>query len=239
MKSLRSIARNVPVLPALVRRWRAAAAARRLRRQSAEEVFSAIYRKNAWGGAESVSGPGSDAVQTRTVAAALTALCRELGVTTLLDIPCGDFHWMREVDLAGIDYTGADIVGELIARNTGSYGCAGRHFRKLNLLEDPLPKADLVFCRDCLVHFSYRDVGRALDTIRASGSTYLVTTTFPARNSNRDIATGEWRPLNLEAAPLLLPRPLRLIDEGCTEGDGQYRDKSLGLWRIADIRTQP
>jgi len=28
---------------------------------------------------------------------------------------------------------------------------------------------------------------------------------------------------------------LRLLNENCTEGDGAFGDKSLGLWRVDDI----
>lgn len=39
-----------------------------------------------------------------------------------------------------------------------------------------------------------------------------------------------------EIIPFMLPNPLELIIEGCTEDNGAYEDKSLGLWKIADIR---
>jgi hypothetical protein len=39
----------------------------------------------------------------------------------LLDIPCGDFNWMKLLNL-GVDYIGADIVGELIAENRRRFG---------------------------------------------------------------------------------------------------------------------
>jgi hypothetical protein len=48
---------------------------------------------------------------------------------------------------------------------------------------------------------------------------------------------GQFRPLNLEAPPMSLPAPMLMINEGCTEGDGKYQDKSLGLWRMLDIRA--
>jgi hypothetical protein len=44
-----------------------------------------------------------------------------------------------------------------------------------------------------------------------------------------------WRPLNLQAAPFHFPDPLALIDEKCTEDDGVYADKQLGLWSLSDI----
>ena len=110
-------------------------------------------------------------------------------------------------------------------------------FLHLNLIDDSLPERDLVFCRDCLVHLSFADIFKALHNICDSGARYLLTTTFIDREHNEDIKTGQWRALNLESAPFGFPRPLALIDEQCPEGDGQYRDKSLGLWLVDDIRA--
>src|SRR6266571_3461258 len=88
------------------------------------------------------------------------------------------------------------------------------------------------FFRDCLVHLSNRLVHKALARIVQSRSTYLLTTTFPARTKNYNIPTGKWRPLNLCVAPFNLPRPTRVINEG--NSDASYSDKSLCLWRISD-----
>jgi len=143
---------------------------------------------------------------------------------------------MKSVDLNSIDYTGADIVNELIQKNRASYARDGVRFQQLNLTEDKLTKVDLVFCRDCLVHLSFADIALALENICNSQSEYLLTTTFVGRKDNHDIPTGLWRAINLELFPFVLPKPLKVIDEGCTEGDGAYRDKALALWRIAEIR---
>lgn len=83
------------------------------------------------------------------------------------------------------------------------------------------------------MHLCLADAQAALENIRASGSTYLLTTTFPGRR-NSEIATGQWRPINLEAEPFEFPPPLQLFNEGCVEPPG-YSDKSMGLWHIADL----
>jgi SAM-dependent methyltransferase len=208
---------------------------RGLKARSAEEIFTDIYyREYCRRGYESASGTGSDLAQTRQIVAALPLLFADHGVRSILDIPCGDFHWMRSVDLRGISYVGADIVRDLIAQNQ-QYATGDMTFQRMNLLEDPLPKVDLVFCRDCLVHFSVEDVFKALHNIAASGSRLLLTTTFPGRPRNAAIATGEWQPLNLAEDPFRLPPPVTLIAEGCTEVDGQYADKSLGLWKVSEL----
>jgi hypothetical protein len=236
MRPIKQYLKGIPGLAPLYRKLRAIREKHQLRRMTTEQVFTAIVRANRWGGAASVSGTGSDLAQTRVIARELPVLLRELAAKTLLDIPCGDFHWMQSVDLRGITYTGADIVAELPERNQSVYGDDTRHFVRLNLLTDSLPCADVVLCRDCLVHFSFADIRLAIDSIRASGSRYLLTTTFPARSTNWDIVTGQWRPLNIEAPPISLPRPLRLVNEECPDEDGAYSDKSLGLWRLAELQ---
>jgi SAM-dependent methyltransferase len=214
---------------------------RRLRKLPTAARFAQIYHSNHWDSRVSRSGTGSEMEQTATIRALLPGLARDLGVKTLLDIPCGDFFWMGQVQWLGLEsYVGADIVDEAIRRNQINHGIAEeptRRFVKVDLIEDPLPKADMILCRDCLVHFAFADALRALRNIAASGAEYLVTTHFVGERENRDIVTGEWRPLNLERRPFGLPPPLRVINENCTEDGGIYADKSLGVWRIADLAT--
>ncbi|MDD5699141.1 MAG: class I SAM-dependent methyltransferase [Victivallaceae bacterium] len=236
LREIKTIAKKLPVIRSIYETLRNQYVFCRLKLSSAESIFTEIYRKNAWSGKSSVSGEGSDLIQTGIIIRELPLLFSDFNISSFLDIPCGDFYWMRQVKLDKIDYIGADIVRKLIDRNTGRY--AGKHvsFRHLNLIRDELPEADLIFCRDCLVHFSFRDIFAALANICRSQAEYLLTTTFTGRQENRDILTGEWRPLNLRLAPFSFPVPLKMINEGCTQAKGIYRDKALGLWKIADIR---
>jgi hypothetical protein len=138
---------------------------------------------------------------------------------------------MQDVEL-GIDrYIGADIVDQIVEENSRRFASEGREFVKLDLVRDDLPQVDIVFCRDCLVHLSFSDIEGALRNIKRSGSRYLLTTTHIDREYNRDILTGEFRPLDLQLAPFHFPDPSTMIDEGWDE----IRDKRLGLWAIADL----
>jgi hypothetical protein len=152
----------------------------------------------------------------------------------MLDVPCGDFHWMKELS-TDADYIGADIVPELVHGNQQRYGGPRRRFIVLDLTKDTLPPVDLVFSRDVLVHLSFEDVFLALTNVRRSGARYFMTTTFFDRESNIDIPTGHWRPLNLQKPPFCLPAPIELLVEKCSEGNGDWKDKSLGLWRVSDL----
>jgi len=201
-----------------------------------EKIFTKIIRKNIWEGKESVSGPGSNLEQTKIIREAIGQLIKDLKVFRMLDIPCGDFHWMKHVDLNNVKYIGADIVKSLIRKNTDTYGKReGVSFRLLNLINDPLPKADLILCRDCLVHFSFHDIFLALKNICQSDSTFLLTTNFPEHKINNDINTGKWRFLNLNSPPFNMPAPILTINEGCTERE-KAKDKSLSLWKIDSIK---
>jgi SAM-dependent methyltransferase len=215
------------------------AAADRLRGLGLADAFTHIYETNLWGGDESRSGLGSAVDATRVVRAALPELLRALGATTLLDIPCGDFGWLSHVDLGPVRYTGADIVAALVERNTRLFADPGRRFVQVDLTRDPLPASDLVLCRDCLVHLSFANIARALENVRRSGSSHLLTTTFTGLDGNTDIEDGDWRALNLERPPFNFPPPAALIIEECREAEGTYDDKSLGLWPVAQLPTQP
>lgn len=236
MRMAIGVARHVPGIPWLYRSLRDAFVNYRRKRSTTEQIFTDIYRRNWWGGTVSVSGTGSALEQTRVIAQELPGMLKVLGVSSLLDVPCGDFHWMSMVPLDGISYIGGDIVLPLIEKNREAHQRSGIAFRRMDLLTDTLPRADIIMCRDGLVHLSNADIFQAIRNFVQSGSEYLLTTTFADRKRNDDILTGDWRPLNLEAPPFHFPQPLRLINEECTELDGAYPDKSLGLWRLADLR---
>ena len=102
-------------------------------------------------------------------------------------------------------------------------------------IRDPLPRSDLILCRDCLVHLSFQNIARAVARFRASGAEFLLVTTFPEWEDNRDCEDGDWRALNMTKPPFHWPPLHELIDERCEEGDGGWRDKSLGLWRLDEL----
>ncbi len=209
-----------------------------LKKQDTERVFTSIYKKNAWKGRNSISGSGSDLGQTQFLIKYLPVVLKDYEIKTMVDIPCGDFNWMQRVNLDGVKYIGADIVGEIVDKNNAAYSKDNVIFKRLDIINEKLPKADLVFVRDCLVHFSYNHIQKALKNIINSESQYLLTTTFPNRSINKDILTGSWRPLNLEIAPFSLPAPLEMFNENCTENNLIYKDKSLGLWEIEKLKKQ-
>lgn len=208
--------------------------ARRWANMNAKAVFTEIYETNQWSDGDSCSGTGSNLSQTREIRDKLPALLGKHGVHSMADVPCGDFFWLSQVDLTGVRYTGGDIVAQLIEKNRTRYQRPDTEFRVLDLLQDELPAVDLLLVRDCLVHFSFADIFRALGNIARSKTTYLLTTTFRDVEQNTDIVTGRWRMVNFEQPPFSFPQPLDLISENCTESR-LAASKCLALWRVADL----
>lgn len=206
-----------------------------------ERYFTTIYEKNIWNGKESKSGTGSDLVHTEAMRPRLINLINSLGIESIVDLPCGDFNWMKEI-IGQLDikkYTGGDIIRAMIKSNEEKYSSLpiAPKFMYLDAIDDVPPKSDLILCRDGLVHFSFKTIIKILKNFISSGSTYLIMTTFPrADRINEDINDGGWHAVNFNLPPFNFPKPYRTILEECTECNGIYADKTLGLWKLADLK---
>lgn len=198
-----------------------------------ELVFTTIKRFQLWGRGESVSGPGSTLAATENIRQQLPSLIADYGIRTILDAPCGDCHWIREVELGIERYIGCDIVKSMIDENRRVVTAPSTEFLHANIIRDPLPRVDLIMCRDCLIHFSVADIFSTLRNFRESQSEYLLVTTHRRVRKNRPLVTGLWRRINLEKGPFNFPAPLAEIAEPTPVGSD--REKVLALWRIAEL----
>jgi hypothetical protein len=201
-----------------------------------QKIFTHISRVNLWESSESVSGRGSELATTQVIRTQLPELFQEFNINSILDAPCGDFNWMRQLDRSSIRYTGIDVVAEIIDRNQQQYGDDLTQFLVGDITSSELPTAEAIFCRDCWVHLSLWDISRALDRFKLSGSKYLFSTTYPETTINRDTATGSWRALNLCLPPFNFPQPLKLIADP-SDDTGANPDKSLAIWRLEDLSS--
>jgi len=164
----------------------------------------------------------------------LPDLLANFGVTSLLDAACGDFQWMKSVDIKGVRYYGIDIVPAVVANNNRVYGSETRSFFRADITRDSLPQADLILCRDALVHLTLEDALAALHNFVRSNSRYLLATTYLDCDGNIETITGDWRLLNLRFWPFNLPAPIAVLSEGFEDQEGRY-DKCLGLWPLAEV----
>lgn len=136
-----------------------------------------------------------------------------------------DAHTALDVE----EYIGVHVVPELIAQNNEMFAGPGRRFILADISKDRLPTVDVILCRDCLIHFSFKDIDAAIKNFKRSQSKYLFATNHPIVNENLEIQTGEWRSLNLHLPPFHFPAPLKTIVEDAELG------KTLCLWRVEDL----
>lgn len=193
-----------------------------------EQVFTTVYNNNWWWTGETCSGCGSNLYQTQLIRQEIPRIVKKYTIKSILDIPCGDFHWMQYVNL-DIPYIGADIVKELVISNQKKYHDKQRKFMHLDVITDNLPYADLILCRDCFVHLSYAQIWQALRNMKRSGAKYLLATSYSETKANTDISAGSWRPLNLMVAPFNFSNPIYIFNEG------YERDKCLVMWKFEDL----
>lgn len=147
--------------------------ARRLRQQqfnqgkSPEEVFTAIYENNIWGGSrgELCSGDGTrDQHVTAPYVALLQQQAAEHGFAdkAFVDLGCGDFTVGRQLVPLCARYTGVDVVSALLAQNRQRYGSPTTQFVQLDITRDALPPGDVCFIRQVLQHLSNAQIASVL-----------------------------------------------------------------------------
>jgi len=191
-------------------------------------TFDSIYRRNAWNGVESLSGPGSGTSATRALVPAVLSLVGDLHIRSVLDIGCGDGFWLP--DLPG--YMGADVAERALIR------ARARHPDRLYVVADfrahVPPPFDLVIIRDVIQHLPFDSALRLLGNVGRSGSAWLLASTYIG-TVNTDIPEGGFYSPDLTAHPFRLATPDRLIFDGYAYHDtDEPRDpaKHLGLWRL-------
>lgn len=218
---------------------------------SVKDFYTRVYEENLWQSAESASGNGSDSSHTQELINGLRPFLDKHQIASILDCPCGDWAWMQHVDLSGIKYFGADIVDLMIFENAKRFSRPGVSFSVMDILEDDLPKVDVVLARDVFIHFRHELIGRAITNIKRSGSKYLLTTHHTDINAEGprgkyflpDVADlggdadrygfeFKFRPLHFMAPPYNWPEPVDLLMEASHAWGGH---KSLALWKLEDL----
>lgn len=199
--------------------------------------FTLIYQRNAWGSKESVSGSGSSLAMTESIREKLPILFKKFSVESIFDAPCGDFHWMKLVDLKGISYIGGEIVQPLVTELNKKFSSRDLVFLQFDITQSVFPKSDLVLNRDCLFHLSYKDILLTLENFLESGSKYFLSTSYDNDKGflNSDIRSGGFRPIDLFLKPFSFPRDfLFQISE---KGEGTLPPRSLYLWNREQVKV--
>jgi hypothetical protein len=171
---------------------------------------------------------GSELAFTQRYRASLVELINNKEFTSIFDAPCGDLNWMPELlKQTNLHYQGGDVSPSLVAelqKNHPQFNI--QHF---DICRDAFPKVDVWHCRDCFFHLPFADIHKALENFVASEIPYTLLTTHKAflLHKNLDVRGIGFRFLDLECAPISLPKPLVYLPD---YQRGSDFPRYVGLW---------
>lgn len=183
-------------------------------------VFDEIYREGFWGNG---SGGGSSLEASKQYVQFLKKFLKRYQIKRIVDVGCGDWQFMRYVDLTGIDYTGVDAAKTVITANERAFGSANIRFAHFEGNYSVVPPADLLLCKDVLQHLDTESVCSLAKSLIPRFRYSLVTNDVPKRSLlgkmidklkyknllevyglNKEIDNGDYRLLDLRMPPYLL-----------------------------------
>jgi len=202
-------------------------------------IFYTIYKSNHWNRYAEldknnllVSGPGSvpGIPSTINLVKNLKNFIRDNNIKSILDIPCGDFAWFKDLVInENINYMGWDIVKDIIEYNNKKYKSKNINFLlKDILLESDFDNHDLIFSRDFFIHIRINEIKKILDNIKKSNSKFFACSNNYDVKSNNDILIGQHRKVNLFMEPFNLKSPYLSFYEG-TE------DCYIDIFKVSDL----
>ncbi len=177
--------------------------------ESCQSVFSHVYEQRLWGVNEDhtpSSGWGSLPQFVIPYKQFLVDFMRENQIHSIVDVGCGDWIFSRQIDWSSIQYTGVDVVADVIERNLFQFSAPNITFLHGDLLHMDLPEADLLVCKDVLQHLTNADIHLFLTKLKKFKYCLITNDFFTDAEmvgpENRDIPyRGPHRPLDLTKPP--------------------------------------
>ena len=167
-----------------------------------EVVFADIYKNHVWGDGtpgNPRSGSGSNPDVAKPYVDFVSRAIQEFDISYVLDFGCGDWEMWRDYKFENTNYTGIDVVEELIETNIIKYSNRNRSFH-LSSLKASLSNYELLLCKDVLQHLSNVDMDQLL--LQLSKFKYLIFQNDKCSQedqNNLECHTGGWRPINLKS----------------------------------------
>jgi hypothetical protein len=167
-----------------------------------ENPFVELYRdpNSPWGGH---SGVGSHTYYTIEYKSFLEKFVHMNGITSIIDIGCGDWQFSQHINYSSVSYHGFDVVSSVIERNRTLFADKNIRFDPMPDDLTSLPDAQLVLMKDVLQHLPDKKVMEFKAKVFDRYPLSLLTNSYEkhATLRNVDISAGEFRCLDLTAPP--------------------------------------
>lgn len=134
----------------------------------------------------SLCGPGSNIHNVSETLEIINRTIKNRNIKSILDLGCGDWEWMRYVDMQNATYVGWDADETMIQNNRDSFENDSVRFEVKDILTNELPKVDLIICRDVLFHIKIC-LGKELVQKIKKSCNFFISTSFRHVPKNTDI----------------------------------------------------
>jgi ubiquinone/menaquinone biosynthesis C-methylase UbiE len=172
-----------------------------------EGIFVDIYKNDKWnmGQNESKSGLGSTSDFTQNIKNTLISFIDKKSIHSLLDTSCGDWAWMKTIQNSLPNYTGLDIVKDIVDKNTQLYSNNNIKFVHsdfLTYIKNQNDKSiDLILCRHTLEHLPTEYNLDFLNECKRVCKYLFVTGYNNIDIKNTHLSDSIYRPINLKHPP--------------------------------------
>jgi len=180
------------------------------------DIFDNIYENSYWGNG---SGGGSSPEATQPYKVFLEDFIRHSKIQSIVDLGCGDWQFSKFLDFGSATYVGTDASKNVIINNQQLFARSGVSFVDLPKDYNELPSADLLVCKDVLMHLNTKEVQDIL-AILPNYKYALITNDVPCVSIfgeifltlrrpfspviNREIKSGDYRTLDPTQHPFNL-----------------------------------
>ena len=166
---------------------------------TAKEVFEKIYDEKYWGDSignrqfSSGDGTRDESIVDIYVKSITQYISSRDNLKTALDLGCGDFSVGSKLSYLFDHYTAIDVAENVIEENRKLFKARNVKFKSLNITEDELPHADVVFVRQVLQHLSNKEIQKFLVNVQDRYKCLVITESLSKSiffSPNKDMQSG-------------------------------------------------
>jgi hypothetical protein len=165
--------------------------------------FEKIYADDKW---TYGSGPGSLESINKPYIEFLESFIQNNKVDKIIDIGCGDFQFMRRVDMGQASYLGFDVATSIVKVNQTKFGNDRLKFCEMPDDFSQIPDCDIFILKDIMIHLDNKYCQKLINCIKSKSkyAIFVNNCTNIIEDYNKDINSGDFRPVDVSLAPFNL-----------------------------------